>query len=310
MGEAPDDEEFRRRTESNREIIEQIEASSAQSQLPDAVGGLVELAGSFSTARFTRVLVWLIAEFSSGRCGDPTPGAPTLDPRAAQLVRRAGVCRAAGTDGVLRAADLALMSRRAVLPDAPQRARLARLQAYLLLQWEFLTDEPADFSEVERPTPDPDDDSADRLADWSTNIPGAHRTESIDRGRGPKRPLRVVVSYTDRHGRHPAQTGPTTATELSSDRSWPRQPEVGNGSCSASATARSPAEFTNASEPRANATSRPSSPLPGAVSTSTGPSSATDGPTNWRHPPHLRLDRPHWESLGLFWFTSRRGAHD
>ncbi|MEL5956499.1 CHAT domain-containing protein, partial [Streptomyces sp. CLV115] len=194
IAEAPGDEEFRRQTESNREIIEQMlapgsarsatdrstagadhapaapgdsdAASSAQSQLLDAVRGLVELAGSISTARFTRVLVWLIAEFPSGQGGDPEPGYPTLDPEAARLVRRAGACRAAGADGVQRAADLALRSLRAVPPDTPQRARLARLHAYLLLQWEILTDEPADFSEVERPTPDPDDDSTDRLADW------------------------------------------------------------------------------------------------------------------------------------------------
>ena len=51
--------------------------------------------------------------------------------------------------------------------------------------------------------------------------------------------------------------------------------------------------FSNASEPKESATSRPSSPWPAAASTSSGPSSATDGPTNSCHPPLSRLDRPH-----------------
>ena len=63
--------------------------------------------------------------------------------------------------------------------------------------------------------------------------------------------------------------------------------------CSASDTAMSPAGFTNASEPTESAISRPSSPWPAAGSTSSGPSSATDGPTNSCHPPLSRLDRPH-----------------
>ncbi|MDV9200844.1 hypothetical protein R6M67_37270, partial [Streptomyces sp. Wh19] len=121
IAEAPADEEFRRQTESNREIIEQMLAPgstrsarsasdrstdgadhasaardgtdaspSAQSRLLDAARGLVDLAGSCSTARFARVLVWLIVEFSAERGGDPTPDDPTLDPEAARLVRRAG----------------------------------------------------------------------------------------------------------------------------------------------------------------------------------------------------------------------------
>ncbi|MFE3145687.1 CHAT domain-containing protein [Streptomyces sp. NPDC059218] len=197
IAEAPVDEEFRRQTESNREIIEQMlapgstrtarsvsdgstdgadhaaaardgtdPAPSAQSQLLEAVRGLVDLAGSCSTPRFARVLVWLIVEFSAERVDDPTPDDPTLDPEAARLVHRVGAGRTAGADGVRRAADLVLTSLRAMPPDTPQRARVARLHAYLLLQWEFLTGEPADFSEAERPTPEPEGDSADRLAEW------------------------------------------------------------------------------------------------------------------------------------------------
>ncbi|MFG3529964.1 CHAT domain-containing protein [Streptomyces sp. NPDC047917] len=197
IAEAPVDEEFRRQTESNREIIEQMLAPgstrsarsvsdrsadgadhataardstaptlSAQNQLLEAVRGLVDLAGSCGTARFARVLTWLVVEFSAERGGDPTPDNPTLDPEAVRLVHRAGAGRAAGADGVRRAADLVLTSLRALPPDTPRRARVARLHAYLLLQWEFLTSEPADFSEAERPTPEPDGDSADRLAEW------------------------------------------------------------------------------------------------------------------------------------------------
>lgn len=51
--------------------------------------------------------------------------------------------------------------------------------------------------------------------------------------------------------------------------------------------------FTNASAPKANVTSRPSSHSPAAESTSSGPSSATDVPTNPCRPRLSRLDRPH-----------------
>ncbi|MFE3945733.1 CHAT domain-containing protein [Streptomyces sp. NPDC059118] len=210
---APGDEEFRRRTGSNREIIDQMLAAgstrsasahsgdgadraavardgtdaapSARNQLLEAVRGMVDLARSCSTARFTRVLVSLIVAFSAGQGGDSTPDDPILDPEAARLVRRAAAGRAAGADGVRRAADLALTSLRAVPPDTPQRARLARLHAYLLLEWETLTGEPADFSEAERPTPEPDGDGADRLADWPIGT-------AVDPG---------VLPYLDRHVR-------------------------------------------------------------------------------------------------------------
>jgi hypothetical protein len=58
-----------------------------------------------------------------------------------------------------------------------------------------------------------------------------------------------------------AGQGATTAASNESSTS-PR--------CSSSATARNPVGFTNASEPRASATSRPSSPWPAAASTSLG----------------------------------------
>ncbi|MFF1651487.1 CHAT domain-containing protein [Streptomyces sp. NPDC058240] len=184
IAEAPCDEAFRRQTESNRQDIEQMLAAgsagpagseemkargtghSAQSELLEAVRGLVALAESYSTARFTRVLVWLDVASPSVPDTGPQSGNPTLDPEVDRLLRQAAVGRAAGADGVRRAADLALASLRALPPDTPQRARVARLHAYLLIAWEILTDEPADYTDVERPTPEPDGDSADRLADW------------------------------------------------------------------------------------------------------------------------------------------------
>jgi transposase len=63
--------------------------------------------------------------------------------------------------------------------------------------------------------------------------------------------------------------------------------------CSASATAKTLAGFTNASEPRASATSKRSWPWPAAASTSSGPFSATDGPTRPSRPLLARLDRQH-----------------
>ncbi|WP_331734235.1 CHAT domain-containing protein (plasmid) [Streptomyces atratus] len=184
IAEAPFDAAFRQQTESNRQVIEQMLAvgsaesagseeweatgtvHSAQSELLDAVRGLVALAKSYSTARFTRVLVWLDVGSPSARDRGPRSDNPTLDPDVDRLLRQAAVGGAAGADGARRAADLALASLRALPPDTPQRARVARLHAYLLIAWEVLTDEPADYSDVERPTPEPDGDSADRLADW------------------------------------------------------------------------------------------------------------------------------------------------
>ncbi|MEV4999085.1 CHAT domain-containing protein [Streptomyces niveus] len=184
--EAPGDEEFRLQTESNREDIERMLAAgsdwpteegrstegsgslsvdSEQGELRCAVGGLVELAGACSTARFTRLLVWLFAWLSSGPDRSPVPEELALGPEAARLLSQAAVGGAAGAEGVRRAADLALASLRALPPDTPQRARVARLHAFLLLVLD-LTGEYADYAEVERPAPEPDGDRADRLADW------------------------------------------------------------------------------------------------------------------------------------------------
>ncbi|MFG2407734.1 CHAT domain-containing protein [Streptomyces brevispora] len=187
LAEAPGDEEFRLRTESNREDTERMLSAGgartterggstggagscstdlAQDELLSAVSGVVDLAGTCSTARYTRVLVWLDVELSSGRGRSPVPDVLAFGPEDSQLLSQAAHGSAAGAEGVRRAAELALTSLRALPPDTPQRARVARLHALLLLVLEGLTGECADFAEVERPTPEPDGDRADRLAEW------------------------------------------------------------------------------------------------------------------------------------------------
>ncbi|TVZ97681.1 CHAT domain-containing protein [Streptomyces sp. BK340] len=146
------------------------EAIVPEDALLAAVRGLAALAGSRSTPRFTRVLVWLNAELNSGR-GGPGGGSDLVDPEAAALLRQAGVGRAAGTDGIRRAADLVLQALRALPPDAPERARVARLHGYLLVTVETREPGSVDFGTVERPEPEPDDGSGGRLDEWPISFP-------------------------------------------------------------------------------------------------------------------------------------------
>ncbi|MFD5794375.1 CHAT domain-containing protein [Streptomyces diastatochromogenes] len=140
-----------------------------ESALLDAVRGLVALAGARSTAKFTRILLWLIAALVPGT-GDHAGEHLELDPEASALLRRAAAGRAAGVDGIRRAADLALRALHALPPDAPERGRVARLHAYLLVEVESLEPGSADFRTVERPTPDPADDNGNRLDDWPVGL--------------------------------------------------------------------------------------------------------------------------------------------
>ncbi|MFB8415190.1 CHAT domain-containing protein [Streptomyces albidoflavus] len=179
----PAGEEFRRQCESNRQDIERMLAAgtrkraetaaphhtdgadpTAVDRLLDAVRGLVELAGSTGTARFTRTLLWLGTALASGWHDDPSGSFSAQETRL--LEQAGGAMPAAGAEGVRRAAALALESLRALPPDTPHRARVARLHAYLLMDGEILTGEPADYTDVERPTPPPDGDRAARLAQW------------------------------------------------------------------------------------------------------------------------------------------------
>ncbi|MEV6419577.1 CHAT domain-containing protein [Streptomyces sp. NPDC051662] len=140
-----------------------------ENALLDAVRGLVALAGSRSTPQFTRVLVWLVVTLESRSDGD-SPDELGLDPEAELLLRQAAAGKGGGADGVRRAADLALSALRALRPDAPERGRVARLHAYLLVALHSLAPGPVDFTTVERPTPERDGDGRDRFEDWPIGL--------------------------------------------------------------------------------------------------------------------------------------------
>ncbi|MEU6671176.1 CHAT domain-containing protein [Streptomyces sp. NPDC046727] len=140
--------------------------------LLDAVRGLVALAGARSTAAFTRILIWLFILALSGpgeRPGSYPYEELQLDPQAGALLSRVAASEKAGVDGVRRAADLALGALRALPPDAPQRARVARLHAYLLVMIEHLEPGSVDFRSAERPSV-LEGESGDRLGDWPAGL--------------------------------------------------------------------------------------------------------------------------------------------
>ncbi|SCD68783.1 hypothetical protein GA0115236_11751, partial [Streptomyces sp. IgraMP-1] len=112
----PAGEEFRRQCESNLEDIVRMLAAgsrkraetaaphrtdgadpSAADRLLDAVRGLVELAGTCGTARFTRTLLWLGTALTSGWHGDPSG---SFSARETRLLEQAGgAMPAAGAEG-------------------------------------------------------------------------------------------------------------------------------------------------------------------------------------------------------------------
>ncbi|WP_245793855.1 CHAT domain-containing protein [Streptomyces pini] len=144
-----------------------FEVSGIEDALLPAVRGLLDLAGSYSTPRFTRVLAHLVVALRSG-FDDSSFALLGLDPEVVPLLGRAAARGAADADGVRRAADLVLGALRALPPGAPERARVARLHAYLLVALDSLAPGSADFSAVERPAPEPegDGDGGDRFAEW------------------------------------------------------------------------------------------------------------------------------------------------
>ncbi|WP_101255076.1 CHAT domain-containing protein [Streptomyces barkulensis] len=146
-----------------------FEASGTEDGLLPAVRGLLDLAGSYSTPRFTRVLAHLVVALRSG-FDDGSFAVLGLDPEVVPLLSRAAARGAADADGVRRAAGLALGALRALPPDAPERVRVARLHAYLLVALDSLAPGAADFSAVERPAPETDGDGdgggGDRLTEW------------------------------------------------------------------------------------------------------------------------------------------------
>ncbi|MFE4372683.1 CHAT domain-containing protein [Streptomyces sp. NPDC056835] len=159
---------YHARTHDEPDASDADAIQASENTLLDAVRGLVALAGSRSTPQFTRILVWLVVTLQSQTDGDSHEDLG-LDPEAVPLLRQAAADRG-GADGVRRAADLALRALRALPPDAPERARVARLHAYLLVALETLTPGPVDFNSVERPTPEPDRDSGDRFEDWPIGV--------------------------------------------------------------------------------------------------------------------------------------------
>ncbi|MFF8732355.1 CHAT domain-containing protein [Streptomyces sp. NPDC015171] len=140
-----------------------------ESALFDAVRGLVALAGACSTARFTRVLVWLTVTLGSSSEASGAGTELELDPQAVALLDRAAAGRAAGVDGIRRAADLVRTAVRALPPEAPERARVARLHAYLLVLVEVGAPGSVDFRTVERPAPRDGEDGS-RPADWPAGL--------------------------------------------------------------------------------------------------------------------------------------------
>ncbi|WP_406333545.1 CHAT domain-containing protein [Streptomyces sp. NBC_00203] len=145
------------------------DAVAPESALLDAVRGLVALAGSRSTPQFTRVLVWLVNALQP-QTGGHDAEILELDPEVASLLRRAAVGSGAGADGVRGGADLALRAFRALPPDAPERARVARLHAYLLVTAEILEPGSVDFATAERPTPEPGGTSGNPFDDWPAGL--------------------------------------------------------------------------------------------------------------------------------------------
>ncbi|MEE1824947.1 CHAT domain-containing protein [Streptomyces sp. BE20] len=133
-----------------------------------AVLGLVTLAGARSTPQFTRLLCWLpVATHARANGGSHT--ALGIDEEASSLLCLAATGGGTGAAGVRRIADVALRAFRALPSNAPERARVARLHAYLLLAVEVREPGSVDFGTTERPAPDPDDDRI-RLTEWPAGV--------------------------------------------------------------------------------------------------------------------------------------------
>ncbi|GAB2886372.1 CHAT domain-containing protein [Streptomyces mayteni] len=135
--------------------------------LLDVVRDIVALAASYSTPRFTRLLVWLVLTLR----GDDTDQKASVlhDPATLELLRRVAAGAAAGAAGVRRGAELALRARETLPHGVPERARVARLHAHLLLTADTLEPGSVAFDAVERPAEQPDP-PARRLAEWPVGV--------------------------------------------------------------------------------------------------------------------------------------------
>ncbi|MFE2186061.1 hypothetical protein [Streptomyces sp. NPDC059455] len=169
---APLDLEFHKSTAAVRRRSDQPLARPAPDSVADAIQGPVSLASSLSTARFTRLLVWLFMELNGSR-PDRDSGAlveirldPAGIPLLGALVRAVGPgtgTPAARAEGVLRAVDLARQALPGLPSNTPERARVAKLHAYLLLLADVLAPGIADYGELAPAALEPE--AADR-ADW------------------------------------------------------------------------------------------------------------------------------------------------
>ncbi|MFI1854555.1 CHAT domain-containing protein [Streptomyces sp. NPDC020480] len=170
---APLDPEFHKSTAAVRRRIDRSLAQPAPDSVADTVHSLVSLASSLSTARFTRLLVWLFSALDGSRPGRVSAIAlaemrldPAGIPLLGALVRAVGPgtgTPAARAEGVLRAADLARQALPGLPSNTPERARVAKLHAYLLLLADVLAPGIADYGELDPAALEPE--VADH-ADW------------------------------------------------------------------------------------------------------------------------------------------------
>lgn len=167
----------------------------ADDALADAVQGVLAWA-SEDIPRFTRLLVWLSSSVyelrASAEKADEEVAALGLDqpvfvPLSELLIGlRSGEddLRALAEDA-RRCADVARSALRELPADVPERARMAKLHAALLLQANFLVPGTMDFDEVDEavsePDPEPVGDSGWRgqvtLEQWLTSLIDAVRVQ-------------------------------------------------------------------------------------------------------------------------------------
>ncbi|AEM88693.1 CHAT domain-containing protein [Streptomyces violaceusniger] len=156
---APMSPDFHETTAAVRQRIDRSLARPPADPVAEAVHGLVSLASSLSTARFTRLLVWLTTELYSSKPGRDIGGTLTelqLDPVGIELldvlVRAVGPSAgtpAARVRGVRRAAELARQALPELPPNTPERTHVAKLHAYLLLVTDMLVPGSVDFDELD-----------------------------------------------------------------------------------------------------------------------------------------------------------------
>ncbi|MBO3675718.1 CHAT domain-containing protein [Streptomyces sp. NEAU-YJ-81] len=173
LARAPMNPDFHETTAAVRRRIDRSLARPPADPVADAVHGLVSLASSLSTARFTRLLVWLFAELYGSQPEQDIGVGLTemqLDPVGIRLL--GALARAVGPGagtpaararGVRRAGELAQQALSELPPNTLERAHVAKLHAYLLLVTDLLAPGSVDFDELDPAALEPE--CADR-AQW------------------------------------------------------------------------------------------------------------------------------------------------